>query len=334
MLTQSAGSARLCALAFNSTGSHLASVSKNGAVCVWKFSSSSSSSSSSSESLRLVSELKERGCKDYAYTVAWSPTNPALVAAAYADTTVRVWNVTKEECVLSLKPPSPKQILCMAWSPDGKQLGIGSEDDSFALVDAATGAELGKHSCKPAQLDEFQWSGHPEFIFTTTRKRDRGFLSVAKLASEPHFQLQPIQSCGAYSGVAVVLVTDKARKRLALSADDTVVSIWNARDLTCTASLDRFDHAPTSLSFSSEGRFLASAFTFKPAAGTAGAAAGLGSSRDAGAEAFVDIADASSGRRLGLVKVGVREIIMLCWHPTKNVLAFCASAGMIGVVTF
>ncbi len=270
--------------------------------------------------------------------LAWSTQSPHVVAAAYNDNYVRTWDVNAKRCLLKVKPSASLPILCLAWSPDGKQLGVGSEDDSFIVLDAVNGAELGKHSCKPSQLDEFQWSANPDFVFTATQnKRGEGLLSVAKLTSEPHFRLQPLQAAGAYSGSALALAVDGARKRVALSADDTVVTIWNARDLTCTAAIDRFDQAPSSLSFSFDGRALASAFSFRAAASAGpsgfGGAAGSGAGA-AGSVGFIDIADTRTGRRVGLLKTAEREVFMVCWHPTKPLLAFCGSSTNVSVVTF
>ena len=87
--------------------------------------------------------------------------------------------------MLKVKNSASRPCLGIAWSPDGKQLGVGSEDDSFFIMDGATGAELGKHSCGPSQLDEFQWSSHPDFVFMASQKRGKGLLSVAKLVRRP-----------------------------------------------------------------------------------------------------------------------------------------------------
>ncbi len=273
--------------------------------------------------------LKDFDGSEYAYILAWNPKQPHLLAAVHYDNIIRVWDTTTQRCVNRVKKTtSPAQILSCAWSPDGKLLGVGSDDEVFALLDAESGAEVGRHALKPSALDEFVWSANDQYLFTATNKRGAGVLSCVQLARSHDSSLRTVRSCGAYSGSAVALAADAGRRRLAVSADDSVVSIWSAKELLCTATLDRFEQAPGVLAFSGgDGRYLASVFSQKFGAASGGGGPGSELS-------FVDVADAGTGARLAILRCRERAIYGLCWHPTKNVLVYCGLSAAITVVCF
>jgi len=250
--------------------------------------------------------------------VAWNPQQPNIISAVYGDNYIRTWDVSTKKCLHKVKPSTKKPILSITWSCDGKLIGVGSDDDSLIVIDFESGKELGKQLFSPSQLDEFQCSANPDFVFTATHKRGKGVLTCSKLTSKPQLRFEAVASVAAYAGSCLAFVTDARRKRLALSADDSVVSIWNTKDLINTATLDYFDFAPTVLCFSPDGRYLASAFVYK------GTTEG----------AYLDIADASTGQRLSIIKVKEREIYNISWHPSKPVIAFCGKSNVITAVAF
>lgn len=307
------------AVSFNSNGSLLAALTKDGTVCLWKQSSSG---------LKQLSTLRDTSCKS-AYHLAWNTKKPNIVAAVYGDNSgdyIRIWDVSTEECLQKVKPSASKEIISVTWSPDGKLLGFGTDVESFVLLDGQTGSEIGDHSFKPSQLDEFQWSANNQFVFTATKRRGKGTgnLTCARLTLQPNFKLTPVRSCGAYVGQAHALCVDKQRKRLAISASDSVVSIWSTKTMLSTATIDRFDQAPAALSFSGDGKYIACAFNHVGAEGS-------GTSKSA----FIDIADTFTGKRVSLLKSQDHdEVAKVCWHPSEPMLAFCGTSRYVTVVTF
>jgi WD40 repeat protein len=60
-----------------------------------------------------------------------SPDRP-LVATGGNDRTVRVWDARKRECIASVDG-LPDKVWSLAWSPDGKQLAIGTEAGTVSI---------------------------------------------------------------------------------------------------------------------------------------------------------------------------------------------------------
>jgi WD40 repeat protein/serine/threonine protein kinase len=86
----------------------------------------------------------------YVNHVACAPNRP-LVASAGADGTVRIWDVANGGSRLVASHEG--EALTVSWSPDGRFLGVGTEDGTVSIVEVDGGERrLGAHRAKVAAL--------------------------------------------------------------------------------------------------------------------------------------------------------------------------------------
>lgn len=80
------------------------------------------------------------------YTIKWSPTGPGtnnpnsnlILASASFDSTVRLWDVDRGECIHTLSRHT-EPVYSVAFSPDGKYLATGSFDKCVNIWNIASG---------------------------------------------------------------------------------------------------------------------------------------------------------------------------------------------------
>jgi WD40 repeat protein/transcriptional regulator with XRE-family HTH domain len=99
--------------------------------------------------------------------VAFSPAGK-LLAAAYGDGTVRLWNPATQQAVGAPIPAatSPDGVFSMAFSPDGKLLAITSDSGTVRLWNPATGQAVGA----PLPADTAQIEGVTSVAFSPNGK--------------------------------------------------------------------------------------------------------------------------------------------------------------------
>ncbi len=75
---------------------------------------------------------------DYIWGVAWSPIMPAgrsILASASQDGTVRLWDVATNTATGTIKTG---WAFCVAWSPDGERIVVGTYGNEIQIWDATT----------------------------------------------------------------------------------------------------------------------------------------------------------------------------------------------------
>jgi len=137
-------------IAWSPDGKHIASAGYDGTVQVW-------------DAATGKTVLIYKGHAAPVWEVAWSPDGTRLVsgtgaAGAHGPVTsgnsVRVWDAATGKTMLTYTgATSQTQTYALAWSPDGKQIASGGDDNTVHIWDAATGNTL------------MRYRGHSDIIF-------------------------------------------------------------------------------------------------------------------------------------------------------------------------
>ncbi len=99
-------------------------------------------------------------------TVAWSPIHESILAVAYTDSYVRLWDVTEGK-VKTLLRGHDAEVFSIAWSPDGRVLASGSTDGTVRFWNALTGDALFRVQAQFRYVAGLAWSPDGHVIAVT-----------------------------------------------------------------------------------------------------------------------------------------------------------------------
>jgi len=187
------------------------------------------------------------GHTETVYQVAWSPDGCVLASSSW-DKTIRLWNAQTGHLMRTLKGHT-NAVFTLAWSPNGQILASGSMDQTVRLWDTQTGHHL--------QI----LKGHSHWIYTLAWSSDGHVIASGSLDKTIRFwkgqtgeHLQTLQSSSKIAYVAWF----PDRPILASAMEDSTIQIWDIQKGQIIHTLEGHTRGVSCLSFSGDGRLLAS----------------------------------------------------------------------------
>ncbi len=185
------------------------------------------------------------GHKGRVFAVAWSPQGQ-YVASGGADNVVQIWDATVGALVL--KHPSPGQwVTTLAWSPDGRQLAIGSSIKAGLEVWDVSNGQSRLTITPEHDVFGVAWSPDGQQLVTPLEP-----LTIFDVATGQPKLTYPAP----LGGQSVTWSPDG--QTIASTSGDRTIQIWDARTahtlLTYTAHQDGI----LAIAWSPDGRYLAS----------------------------------------------------------------------------
>lgn len=242
--------------------------------------------------------------------LCWHATLPDLLSTASGDKTVRIWDVRagKLPTIINTKGEN----INITWSPDGNTIAVGNKEDLVTFIDTRTLKICGeqpfnfevihllqqqqqqqklKFHSTLHQVNEIAWNNTSDLFFLTNGQ------GCVHILSYPDLELQHVLK--AHPGTCICIEFDPTGKYFATGSADALVSLWDANELACVRVFSRLDWPVRTISFSHDGRLLASA------------------SEDLN----IDIGDTETGEKIADISVEAATFTV-AWNPKQYLLAF------------
>lgn len=141
------------------------------------------------------------------------------------------------------------------------------------------------------QVNEIAWNNTSDLFFLTNGQ------GCVHILSYPDLELQHVLK--AHPGTCICIEFDPTGKYFATGSADALVSLWDANELACVRVFSRLDWPVRTISFSHDGRLLASASE----------------------DLCIDIGDTETGEKVADIAVEAATFTV-AWNPKQYLLAF------------
>jgi WD40 repeat protein len=185
------------------------------------------------------------------HDAGWSR-DGSLIATSGFDETVRVWEASTGRQVLNVKP-LPSFACSVAFSPDGRQIAVGSSDDGqLKVIDVASGRIRGFQTPDlTLYAVEFTPDGRRLVVNHTPSKPGDSSVRIFNLSDWSEVKT-------AIRGTATSFALSRDGKLFAYSTPVGVISILETSSWNEVRSFEAHPGGASSLAFHPRGRFLAS----------------------------------------------------------------------------
>lgn len=239
---------------------------------------------------------KDRLNKEYTYKghngsvdqLCWHKSNPDLLSTASGDKTVKVWDVRHQKCSNTILTKG--ENINITWSPDGHTIAVGNKEDLITFIDMRTLKSISEQQFN-FEVNEMSWNNESDLFFLTN-----GLGCVYVLSFPDLVQRHVVK---AHPGTCICIEFAPSGKYFAVGSADASVSLWDLENLACVQTYNRLDWPVRALSFSYDGKMLAS-----------------GSE-----DLYVDIADVTNGEKITDIPIDAATFTV-AWHPKQYLLAF------------
>lgn len=141
------------------------------------------------------------------------------------------------------------------------------------------------------EVNEIAWNKTSDLFFLTNGQ------GAIHILSYPNLELQHVLR--AHPGTCICIEFDPTGKYFATGSADALVSLWDAEELACLRVFSRLDWPVRTISFSHDGKLLASASE----------------------DLIIDIGHTETGEKIADIPVDAATFTV-AWHPKQYLLAF------------
>jgi THO complex subunit 3 len=211
------------------------------------------------------------------YDIAWHPTDSNILASVGADKHLRVWDIKSAHCMplvnlsssLMLFVSVGKQTIAvnigeslnrLAWSPDSETMLLCGSRVLFTL-DAKKFPEKSIRNTKLRQdFQQTLYSKDNSLVIVATSSDVKGTApGVIQVFRPDNITPEGRYELSCHTGVTTCLASDKQGKLFASGGQDGIINIWDMDEIICTHSICNSDERVNSVSFSADGKLIASA---------------------------------------------------------------------------
>ncbi|KAL3865004.1 hypothetical protein ACJMK2_006640 [Sinanodonta woodiana] len=237
---------------------------------------------------RLSKDVTFRGHGDSVDQICWHPKNPDQLVTASGDKTIRIWDARANKAVATVNTKGENINIC--WSPDGSTIAVGNKEDLITFIDARTHRSRNDEQFK-FEVNEISWNNEGDLFFLTSGQGSIHILSY------PELKLQHVLN--AHPANCICIEFDPKGIYFATGSADALVSVWDLAELVCVRTLSRLEWPVRTLSFSHDGKLLASASE----------------------DLVIDVANVETGEKIIEVPCEA-PTFTVAWHPKRHLLAY------------